>query len=103
MPNMTAKKELEQWVLQHRELKTAEEKQVFYQKITATLDVQTSEARLTGLLALKDFVSKQRASLEQKLSKETSPNFRVFPTSEEDRAFLQSLFFRMNIPYKMTA
>ena len=99
---MTAKKELEQWVLQNRELKTVEEKQVFYQKITATLDVQTSEARLTGLLALKDFVSKQRASLEQKLSKETSSGFRVFPTSEEDRAFLQSLFFRMNIPYEMT-
>jgi len=99
---MTAKKELEQWVQQHRELKTVEEKQVFYQKITSTLDAQSSEARLTGMLALKDFVSKQRASLEQKLSKETSSGFRVFPISEEDRVFLQSLFYRMNIPYEMT-
>jgi len=100
---MTAKKELEQWVQQHRELKTVEEKQILYQKITSKLDAQSSEARLTGMLALKDFVSKQRASLEQKLSKETSSGFRVFPASEEDRVFLQSLFFRMNIPYEMTA
>ena len=100
---MTAKKELAQWVQQHRELKTVEEKQVFYQKITATLDAQTSEDRLTGLLALKNFVSKQRASLEQKIPKEKAPVFRVFPTSEEDQAFLQALFFRMNIPYEMTA
>jgi hypothetical protein len=99
---MTAKQELEQWVQQHRSLSTMEGKQVFYQKITATLDAQTSEARLTGLLALKDFVSKQRANLEQKLPKGTSSGFRVFPTSEEDRAFLQSLFFRMNIPYELT-
>ena len=58
---MTAKKELALWVQQHRELKTVEEKQVFYQKIKATLDAQTSESRLNGLLALKDFVIKQRA------------------------------------------
>jgi hypothetical protein len=99
---MNAKKDLEQWVQQNRELKTVDERQVFYEKITATLDAQTSDARLTGLLALKDFVSKQRASLDLKLSKEVSPSIRVFPTSEEDRAFLQSLFFRMNIPFELT-
>ncbi len=100
---MTAKKELEQWVQQHRELKTAEEKQLFYQKITATLEHQTSESRLAGLLALKESVSRQRTNIERKLSQKGYSGFRVFPTSEEDRAFLQALFFRMNIPYEMTA
>ncbi|MFN0035788.1 MAG: hypothetical protein ACKVUS_12025, partial [Saprospiraceae bacterium] len=100
---MTAKQELEQWVQQHRSLDTVEGKQHFYQKITATLDAQTSEARLAGLFALKDSVSKQRAGIERNLSQKASSGFRVFPPSEEDRAFLQALFFRMNIPYEMTA
>jgi|GEM_PF-2565398 len=99
---MTAKKELSQWVQQHRDMQTVEEKQAFYQKITATLDTQTGETRLAGLLALKESVSKQRAIIERKLSQKEEAGFRVFPTSEEDRAFLQALLFRMNIPYEMT-
>jgi len=100
---MTAKKELQQWVQQHRELKTVEEKQLFYQKITATLDGQTNEAHLAGLLELKDAVNRLRVSLAQKLPQKTSSGFRVFPSSDEDRAFLQALFFRMNIPFELTA
>jgi thioester reductase-like protein len=102
LPNMTAKKELEQWVQQHQNLNTVEEKQVFYQKIAAKLDSQTNEQRLAGLLALKNAVSKQRAKIEQLRAQQTSPALRIFPTSEEDRAFLQALFLRMNIPYEVS-
>jgi protein subunit release factor A len=100
---MTAKKDLQQWVQQHRELKTVEDKQHFYQKITATLDGQTNEEHVAGLLEIKNSVNKLRVSLEQKLAPKTSPGFRVFPNSDEDRAFLQALFYRMNIPYELTA
>lgn len=100
---MTAKIVLQQWVHEHRELKTAAEKQVFYQKVKETLDAQTSENHVAGLLALKDSVNKKRVGLEQNLSsKSTAQGFRVFPSCEEDRAFLQDLFYRMNIPYELT-
>lgn len=81
-----------------------EEKQIFYQKIKATLDAQTNEAHVAGLLALKDSINKQRVGVEQNLPpKTTSPGFWVFSSSEEDRAFLKALFYKMNIPYELTA
>lgn len=100
---MTAKQALEQWVKEHRKLETADEKRHFYQTLTSKLNTQSNEDRLEGLIALKEAVSNQHSNLLGESNQKAISGFQVYPASEEDQAFLQALFFRMNIPFKMTA
>lgn len=97
---MDTTSELQNWLSEHARLTTAEARQALYQKITATLATKDETAHLAMLKAIKASVANLRAEVEQKLSPSPVADcLRVFPASQAEKEFLETLFSRMKISF----
>ncbi len=100
---MTATKELQAWLEQHRHLEDEDARERFYKNLLTTLEEKNGDGLREGLLALHKSVQATRVKAEKATQIKPTGSFQIFPKTYEEQQLLQSLLERMNIPFKMSA
>jgi len=98
---MTAYRELQQWIEQHRLLDTPADREAFFQNLLHKLEKKDENASHEGLLALLSAVRSTRIQAEKQVASVVS--LQVFPKSPEETELLRLLLDRLAIPFKMSA
>ncbi len=100
---MDAKKELQEWLEQHRQLTDTSEREQFFQNLLTRLGEKSSDELRQGLAALRASVRSTRRQAQKTAKNTPVLTMEVFPKNQEEQELLQQLLERMAIPFKMTS
>jgi hypothetical protein len=98
---MTAYRELQQWIEQHRLLDTPADRAAFFQNLLQKLERKNENSFKEGLVALLSAVRSTQIQAEKQVASAVS--LQVFPQSPEETKLLRLLLDRLAIPFKMSA